>query len=628
MALLAPAGLGLASLLRIRGRAPFFVAFLLACASIVVAETIVLSLVDLLTRAGVLVAQALALALVAAAWSRAGRPRPPAPDGLRPRVWLAQLPARPALSVLVAVAAAALLLQLVMALAVAPNEADSVGYHLARVVHWLGHHSAIWPSSELDDPEVSYPPNGELLVSWTVLLCQGDRLAQLVQWLSLLGLAATIFSVARLSGFGAANAAWASLLFVLMPEPLMQAATVQNDIVTCLFLVSAGFFLVRGLRDRHRGDLGAGALGLGLAIGTKLVIAFALPGLALVIAAALRAYRPPRGLLVRAAAMAMAAALALGSFSFIQNLANTGTLTASTGSPPSGFGFTRTDPLTDGARVAWTMVDAEGLPVPRALQRLADRTAGHLFARVDDAPSPLIRDEADEDTSAYGLVGLLVLFPLMIIELLRPGAPPRRRLVAAAALGFCAAFVLIAGWHSEAGRYLMPAAAAGAALLALTATRRWLAWVTLALALATVPGALLENPDKPVLPDGSGRTIFARDRIDQQTIDPELQPLGPALHRLGHLVPPPRPIGYLDQLDAFPQYLLFTDGDLHRRVVAFDRRDITADGIRHAGVAGVFVALSGRRGCPLRMCPRPSAALSVSRIGPRSYLVTPRRRAP
>jgi hypothetical protein len=618
--MLAPAGLGVATLLRIRGRVPFTLAFLLACAAIVVAESIALSPIDLLTRGGLLVSQLLVLVAVIVVWQRAGRPRPPALRLPGEALHVAALRRQPALVVLIAIALLAVAVQLGTAILIAPNEADTIGYHLPRVVYWLHHHSAIWPSHDLNDPEISYPPNAELLAAWSVVLSGSDRLTQLVQWLALLGVAGVIFAVARLLGFRARDALWAALLFALMPEPLLQAATVQNDLVVTLFLMSTGFFLVRGLRDRHAGDLVVGALAAGLALGTKFNFAFALPGLLLAVGAAIRVYRPPPRLLERGVAMLVVACVGLGSFIYIQNLSNTGTPTGLTADAASGFGFTKTDPLTDAGRVSWNLVDAEGLPVPGALQRLANRNVGPLFAGLSDAPDPLIRDQADEDGSAYGLVGLLVLFPLTLWTLLRPRAGAPMRILAAGSLGYCVAYTLVLGYSSEASRYLMPAAAGAAVLLASTAARWRVAWPVLALTLATVPGALLRNPDKPIVPDGADTTIFGRDRIDQQTIDPSLAPVARPIHRLLALVPPREPLGYVNQPDQFPEYLLY-DGKLNRRLIAFDPGDLTLRSMHQAGVRGVFIAFADGPDCRAAGCVHPPAVLRSLELGPRSYFV-------
>lgn len=167
--LLLPAGVGAACLLRIRGRAAFALAGFLACASMVVGESIVLSFGHLFTRTGLLVSQTVILGAVGAGWLRAGRPR--APSLRRPgERYMDALKNRRPLGLLLMVAMAAVALQSFMAVVVAPNEADTVGYHLPRVVHWLQHHTVFWSSHDLNDPEVSYPPNAELLAAWTAVL--------------------------------------------------------------------------------------------------------------------------------------------------------------------------------------------------------------------------------------------------------------------------------------------------------------------------------------------------------------------------------------------------------------------------------------------------------------------------
>src|SRR5207245_1211378 len=124
--------------------------------------------------------------------------------------------------------------------------------------------------------------NAELLLTWTMALSRGDRLTQLVQWAALGGLALTIFAIARLLGFRRPSALWAAAVFVLLPEPLLQGATDQNDLLVAFFLLAGGYFAVRGLRDGRMAEVGLGAVGAGLAAGTKLTAALALPAALLI----------------------------------------------------------------------------------------------------------------------------------------------------------------------------------------------------------------------------------------------------------------------------------------------------------------------------------------------------------
>lgn len=490
IALVAVAAVLLTATLGVSGRADFFVASLVLAAAMVIAEAILLSLVRELTREALLAAQALWLAAAFLLWQR-HRPRLPS---LRPppaRAVIRGARRHPLLAALLLIVTLALALQAILAIAVAPNEYDTLGYHLPRAAFWLQHHSALqYNPGELNDPEQAAPPNAELLIAWTMALTRSDTFAQLVQWLSLIGLLAAIFSGARLAGVARGHAAFLAGLFALYPVTLLESATGQNDIVLSFFLSAAVVFAVSGMRQRSIGRLTVAALAAGLAVGTKLDAAFALPAFLLILFATWRSERLPRALVLQGLALALAAIVGLGSFVYVQNLANTGTLTGFSGTLPGDF--VKTDPLADTAHVAWNLLDAPGLPQPAWLARPLQHLADHLFADVHGAdfavpPKPAIREEADPDTSAYGLVGLLLVAPLVLIAIVCPRTPAALRLLALAALSYFFVLTLALGYSDEEGRLLLPAFVLATPLLVLLLRHRGAALLALALALATLP---------------------------------------------------------------------------------------------------------------------------------------------
>lgn len=622
--LLAGAALLGAAVLDLDGVAELVVAALVLAAAIVVGESIVLSLLRELTAAALLGAQALWLIGTFCVWRRRGRPRPPAlrPPGMR--AVASRVRAHPLLAVLVAAVVAAISLQAVLAVTIAPNEYDSLGYHLPRAAFWLQYHSALqYHPGALDDPEQSAPPNAELLVAWTMALARSDSFAQLVQWLALLGALAAIFCGARLLGESRARSAFAAGVFALYPEPLLESATAQTDVVLTFFLGATLVFAVSGVRRGELGRLVVAALAAGLAIGTKLDAAFALPAALLILVPTVRTVRPPRRLVLAGVALALAASVALGSFVYIQNLANTGTLTGFSGTLAGDF--VKTNPLADSAHAAWNLLDAPGLPQPRWIARPLEHLASSVFADVHGAdfpvpPDPAIREESNEDTSAYGLAGLLLVVPLTLSAVLGRRTPAARRLLALGAVAYFLCLPLVIGYSDEEGRLLMPAFALATVLVAPAIRRRGVAAAALVLSLATLQGTLLDDVYKPVRASPGTPSIFSLDRIDQQTIDDDLAPLGPALHRLDGLVGRHQAVGFLQQ-DNFPEYLLFGE-PLQRRLVGFDPDQITAQTMRADGLAAVFIGFADQPPCTHDRCLEQAAGLRLRPLGGSAYLVT------
>ena len=175
--LLAPVAVLVPAALRIRGVATFFVAALIASASEIVLLTVALSLVHALQPGWMLLGQLAGAIGSIAAWTAAGRPRPPAVR-LPPRAELRRLAGEhPATAGALACAAAALAVTGVLAVAVAPNNWDSMTYHLGRIAFWLQYDSALH-YHEGTIRQLASGVNGEFLQAWTILVSDTDRFAR------------------------------------------------------------------------------------------------------------------------------------------------------------------------------------------------------------------------------------------------------------------------------------------------------------------------------------------------------------------------------------------------------------------------------------------------------------------
>ena len=229
-----------AALLHIRGAAPFLVAAGVCAAAASVAGTIVLSFLSVWTRGAMLTLLLVTAATASVVWFATGRPRPPRMPSVR---GLRKL--NGPTKILVGLAVVTLLVQAYVGARVAPSNWDSMTYHLSRAAYWLQYQSiGQFPGASIR--QAASAPNGEVLQALTMMMSGTDRWVQSVQWLALVGVALAVFSGARLLHFGREESVFAACLFVVLPEPLMQSATTQNDLVEAFFLASDS--LVRGSR--------------------------------------------------------------------------------------------------------------------------------------------------------------------------------------------------------------------------------------------------------------------------------------------------------------------------------------------------------------------------------------------
>jgi hypothetical protein len=600
--LLLTTALAVPTALRIRGRATFLVAAFVVGAASLVLVFMVLSLPNGLTRAWILVAQAMLAAASVAAWALTGRPRPP--TGWRWAIRRAVACARDHRpeAVVVAVALVALIVQLVMAVGVAPNNWDSMTYHLARIGYWLENHSAT-PFVGGSIRQNGSPPNAEMIQGWTMALARSDRLANVVQWLALVGTALAIFSGARLLRFSPPAAALAAALFAVMPEPILEATTTQNDLVVSFFVVATALFGVRGIRDGSIGDLVIAAAAGGLAAGTKGTALFAGPALLLVLVGAVWGYRPRPRLVAAACALALAGVAAFGAFGYAFNLHSTGHvfggvnhLVARTESVQANF-----------VKDMWAFVDLPGMSVywfQVPLQRVAEWVAGGFENR---GFSYTVDSGVHEDSSAFGALGLFLFLPVVVGTAVAPRMGRDRRLLALGVLLYFVMFSTFVGWNIWVGRLMIPGVALGAPLLAVLASRAWLRWLAVVLALIGVVPSVLQNPLKPLLVPRHSPTAFRLNRIEQETR--ARGEMNPVLRDIERLVGDDAPLGFAGGEDSW-DYPLF-GAHLQRRVVRLDPSTVTYGLMRRDRLSGVVFFNVG---------PPPDALKAIT-LGPDYYLV-------
>jgi Dolichyl-phosphate-mannose-protein mannosyltransferase len=388
-----------AVLLRIRGAAPFLVAAGVCTAAACVAATTALSILSAWTRGAMLSLLFVTAIAAGVGWLWAGRPRPPRMPSVR---GLRKL--NGPTKIIVGLAVVTLLVQAYVGARVAPSNWDSMTYHLSRAAYWLQYQSiGQFPGASIR--QAASAPDGELLQGLTMMMSGTDMWVQSVQWLALVGVALAVVSGARLLHFGRAESVFAACLFVVLPQPLMQSTTTQNDLIEAFFIASAAFFAVRALRDQTRGDMTVAALGFALAVGTKGTAFIAGTALVVLVLAAMTAYRPPVRFVLVSAGGVMLAVLALASYNYVLNVERRGGILGGLRSQTAAVG-----PLIPNALLSvGTLADSPGVDVG-FLARLTQGATRTEAARLVPPVGPSTLDTSiQEDTSAFGLVGFLLL---------------------------------------------------------------------------------------------------------------------------------------------------------------------------------------------------------------------------
>ena len=188
---------------------------------------------------------------------------------------------QPALLVLALGVFIAYLLNAVIILTVPPNNYDSMTTHMVRVGYWLQFGSFLhWASQNI--LQIIYPINAQSQILWTVLMTGSDHLAGFVQFMGIPIGGISIIGICRLLNYSRPQSVFAGLLWMTLPEIILQSTTTQNDLVVSGLIIACVYFLYDGLISGNSEAFVLSSLALGLALGTKQTTFFILPGLGLI----------------------------------------------------------------------------------------------------------------------------------------------------------------------------------------------------------------------------------------------------------------------------------------------------------------------------------------------------------
>lgn len=132
---------------------------------------------------------------------------------------------------------------LVLGFETAPNNWDSLSYHLPRIMHWIQNQSvAHYPTHDL--LQISMSPGVEYMITHLQILAGGDRFANFVQWLAFLGSVLGMSAIAN-KVIGCQSQWISGLVCASVPMAIMQSTTTQTDLTAAFWLVCFTYFMLR-----------------------------------------------------------------------------------------------------------------------------------------------------------------------------------------------------------------------------------------------------------------------------------------------------------------------------------------------------------------------------------------------
>lgn len=590
--LLATAALG-AALLRLDSLLTFVLATWLIAMGQVVLVTEILSPLHLARGWGYGVAQAVLLAGAVALWRARGAPRPPA----LPRIDLGSAAREhPLLACLAVVVLLAVVYQAFIAIGTPPNNWDSMTYHLSRAAGWLQRHGVEYLPAHTARQN-AFQPNAEILILWTFSFVSSDTFAACPQFLAELALVAAVYGIGRRIGCSRPAALLPALLAATLTEIALQSVTTQNDLLAAAFVVVCAYLVL----GRTTVELALAGAALGLALGTKLTAAFALPILVGLLLATHGRRRVPA-----AAAFAVAGFLAFGLYGYAQSLAETGRVLGD----PSASEHLRPDVTTGGtvstvARIAWRTVDASGYHVPTRITEGVGKVGRGIFDGLGIGRNPAssttttfafpVNTAVDEDISFFGPLGVLLL-PLVagwLVLWARRRTDARFGLLALALPLHAVALALTYRYNGWVGRFLIVPVALTLPLAAGLYERRLLGRRLLAAALVVVGALTLGlthayNKTRPTGLDGT-TAIWSLDRSAAQAVT---RPSSlETLRSIDRLVPPATHLGTILGEDDW-DYPLY-GARLDRRLVLLE--PASSDPLAAAQRMGIQRVVAGEK---------------------------------
>lgn len=154
----------------------------------------------------------------------------------------------------------------VVAVVAAPNNWDSLTYHLPRILHWIQNGSVAHYPTHITR-QLIMPPWSEYAMTHLYLLGGGDRFVNGVQWLSMVGCCVGVMLIVEQLGGTLVQQYAAGIVAVSLPIGLLEATSTQNDYALafwCVAVVVYGIDAVEEVASWPNALLIAVSLGLAL----------------------------------------------------------------------------------------------------------------------------------------------------------------------------------------------------------------------------------------------------------------------------------------------------------------------------------------------------------------------------
>lgn len=154
------------------------------------------------------------------------------------------------------------------AIMAAPNNWDSLTYHLPRILHWIQNGSVAHYPTHITR-QLIMPPWSEYAMMHLFLLSGGDRFVNCVQWLSMVGSCVGVSLIVKKMGGTPGNQYAAAVIAATLPLGLLEATSTQNDYALAFWCVAFSLYTLAAIENLAWPVALLCSASLGLALLTK-----------------------------------------------------------------------------------------------------------------------------------------------------------------------------------------------------------------------------------------------------------------------------------------------------------------------------------------------------------------------
>ena len=320
---------------------------------------------------------------------------------------------------------------LIASVAVPPTNSDGVSYHIPRYIHWL-QNGNISHYFTYDYRQNEFPVNSSLLLMWTNIISNSYKLMNLIQWMSYIIVGIGIYRVGLLSKLKLFQALFSMCIYLCFPMVVLQASTVQNDLLVTSFTIVFLCFLFEYIINNTSQSMVLAGIALGLGIGTKYTIGFLAPGLIifLIIFFLKKGVFRAKEIIIKLFSYSFIGIMIFGFYNYFQNSINYGN--------PFGESEVVTSHMEDNGifnntvRYLFQLVDFTGLPekYQRNVAQFQVNIWDKVISQLNIEPTPWditirghttfwnVENAPHEDYASFGIIGLflLVISPLVFLK--------------------------------------------------------------------------------------------------------------------------------------------------------------------------------------------------------------------